>query len=83
MKHYSYPSIPQFHQLLSDIRHQARFIGVDPDTNKPRYDNNKRLPHVIKEEAETMEKNGLTNKDITFRGNTIIREFYMKQIGEW
>ncbi len=47
MKHYSYPSIPQFHQLLSDIRHQARFIGVDPDTNKPRYDNNKRLPHVM------------------------------------
>ena len=49
MKHYSYPSIPQFNQLLSNIRHSARFVGVDPDTNKARYDNNKRLPHVMLE----------------------------------
>lgn len=49
MKHYSYPSIPQLNILLSDIRHAARYIGQDPDTGKPMYDNNKRLPLVMLE----------------------------------
>lgn len=45
-KHYSYPSIPQFNMLLSDLRHHSRYAGKTPD-NKPIYDNNLPLPEVI------------------------------------
>jgi hypothetical protein len=38
---------------------------------------------VLKEETATMEKNGLTTKDIQYRGNLVVREYYMKQIGEY
>lgn len=45
-KHYSYPSIPQFNMLLSDLRHSARYVGKTED-NKPKYDNNLPLPELF------------------------------------
>lgn len=45
LKHYSYPSIPQFRTLLADLRHSYRYIGQS-ENNKPMYDENKPLPTV-------------------------------------
>lgn len=46
MKHYSYPEIPQFRTLLSNLRHSYRYIGQGPD-NKPMYNENAPLPKVL------------------------------------
>lgn len=45
-KHYSYPSIPQFRTLVSDITHSTRYIGQNKETGKPMYDENKALPTI-------------------------------------
>lgn len=44
-KHYAYPSIEQFRQLVGEIRNKAQYVGRDIE-NKPIFDYNKPLPVV-------------------------------------
>lgn len=45
MKHYKFPKIRQYHQVIRDLKLQHQFIGKDEEGN-PCYDNTKELPVV-------------------------------------
>ena len=45
LKHYSYPSIAQFRNLVGDIRAKAQYVGKDEE-GKPVFDKNKSLPTI-------------------------------------
>ena len=46
MKSIKYPKTPQFSSLVQNIKHVARFVGVDEVTNEPVYDNLRLLPII-------------------------------------
>ncbi len=48
LKHYSYPSIAQFRNLVGDIRAKAQYVGKDEE-GKPIFDKNQSLPTITLE----------------------------------
>jgi len=62
MKHYSFPKIRQYHQVLRDLKLHHQYVGKD-DAGNPVFDGNKQLPSL---EFEGVTKIHGTNAAICF-----------------